>query len=44
MKGLRAALLGSLQGPDLLTTWRLLHRAGADRERIAAALPPASEP
>jgi glutamyl-tRNA synthetase len=46
MKGLRAALLGSLQGPDLLTTWRLLHQAGADRERIAAALPtpPASEP
>ena len=38
MKGLRAALLGSLKGPDLLTTWRLLHRIGSDRERIAAAL------
>jgi glutamyl-tRNA synthetase len=38
MKGLRAALLGSLKGPDLLTTWLLLHRIGSDRERIAAAL------
>ncbi len=38
MKGLRAALLGSLKGPDLLTTWLLLHRVGADRDRIAAAL------
>jgi glutamyl-tRNA synthetase len=38
MKGLRAALLGSLKGPDLLTTWLLLHRLGNDRERIAAAL------
>ncbi len=38
MKGLRAALLGSLKGPDLLTTWLLLHRLGSDRERIAAAL------
>nr|WP_286195460.1 glutamate--tRNA ligase [Synechococcus sp. CCAP 1479/9] len=38
MKGLRAALLGSLKGPDLLTTWLLLHRLGSDRERIATAL------
>ncbi len=38
MKGLRAALLGSLKGPDLLTSWLLLHRLGSDRERIAAAL------
>lgn len=38
MKGLRAALLGSLKGPDLLTTWLLLHRLGSDRERIAASL------
>ncbi len=38
MKGLRAALLGSLKGPDLLTTWLLLHRLGRDRERITAAL------
>nr|WP_199297218.1 glutamate--tRNA ligase [Synechococcus sp. FACHB-909] len=38
MKGLRAALLGSLKGPDLLTTWLLLHRLGSDRGRIATAL------
>jgi len=38
MKSMRAALLGSLQGPDLLDTWLLLHRLGSDRERIAAAL------
>ena len=38
MKSLRAALLGSLQGPDLLTTWLLLHRCGADRPRIARCL------
>ncbi|MFM7314168.1 MAG: glutamate--tRNA ligase, partial [Cyanobium sp.] len=38
MKSMRAALLGSLQGPDLLTTWLLLHRCGSDRARIEAAL------
>jgi len=38
MKSLRAALLGSLQGPDLLTTWLLLHRCGDDRPRIARCL------
>ncbi len=38
MKSLRAALLGSLQGPDLLATWLLLHRAGDDRSRIARCL------
>jgi glutamyl-tRNA synthetase len=38
MKSLRAALLGSLQGPDLLTTWQLLHRSGSDRPRLEAAL------
>ena len=38
MKSLRAALLGSLQGPDLLTTWRLLHRSGSDRPRLEQAL------
>ena len=38
MKSLRAALLGRLQGPDLLTTWRLLHRLGEDRRRIDAVL------
>jgi glutamyl-tRNA synthetase len=38
MKALRAALLGSLQGPDLLTSWQLLHQIGADATRLAAAL------
>ncbi|MGL6133131.1 MAG: glutamate--tRNA ligase [Prochlorococcaceae cyanobacterium] len=38
MKSLRAALLGSLQGPDLLTAWLLLHRSGDDRLRIARCL------
>ena len=38
MKSLRAALLGSLQGPDLVSTWLLLHRTGADRSRITASL------
>jgi glutamyl-tRNA synthetase len=38
MKSLRAALLGSLQGPDLLTTWLLLHRCGGDRPRLERAL------
>jgi len=34
MKSLRAALLGRLQGPDLITTWALLARLGNDRERL----------
>jgi len=38
MKSLRAALLGSLQGPDLQETWLLLHRLGEDRTRIARCL------
>ncbi|MFN7821080.1 MAG: glutamate--tRNA ligase [Cyanobacteriota bacterium] len=38
MKSLRAALLGALQGPDLLSSWQLLHPLGEDRERIAAAV------
>ncbi|MFM9072948.1 MAG: hypothetical protein ACKOOC_06045, partial [Cyanobium sp.] len=38
MKSLRAALLGSLQGPDLLTSWQLLHGMGEDQRRLAAAL------
>jgi glutamyl-tRNA synthetase len=39
MKSLRAALLGSLQGPDLLISWQLLHQIGEDQKRLAAALP-----
>ncbi len=38
MKSVRAALLGSLQGPDLLATWLLLHRSGDDRPRLARCL------
>ncbi len=39
MKSLRAALLGSLQGPDLVTTWRLLQASGEDRRRLERAQP-----
>jgi glutamyl-tRNA synthetase len=38
MKSLRAALLGSLQGPDLLASWQLLRPLGEDRERLKAVL------
>jgi glutamyl-tRNA synthetase len=34
MKSLRAALLGSLQGPDLLSTWLLLRRRRQDLPRL----------
>ena len=36
MKSARAALLGSLQGPDLLTTLVLLHRIGEAAPRLEA--------
>lgn len=38
MKGVRAALLGCLQGPDLLLSWELLHGVGEDGPRLQAAL------
>ena len=38
MKSLRAALLGSLQGPDLLTTWLLLMRSNDALPRIQRCL------
>lgn len=38
MKTLRAALLGSLQGPDLLSTWLLLQPSGEAAERIRRCL------
>ncbi|WP_225323128.1 glutamate--tRNA ligase [Synechococcus sp. RSCCF101] len=38
MKTLRAVLLGSLQGPDLLTTWGLLARVGEDIPRLQRGL------
>ncbi|MEB3362075.1 MAG: glutamate--tRNA ligase [Synechococcaceae cyanobacterium] len=37
MKSLRAALLGSLTGPDLVSSWVLLHAIGEDRPRLEAA-------
>ena len=38
MKTLRAALLGRLQGPDLITTWSLLARIGQDLPRLRRCL------
>jgi len=38
MKSLRAALLGRLQGPDLITTWCLLARIGEDLPRLQRCL------
>lgn len=38
MKGVRAALLGRLHGPDLLLSWELLHGVGEDDRRLRAAL------
>ncbi|MEC8442436.1 MAG: glutamate--tRNA ligase [Cyanobacteriota bacterium] len=38
MKSLRAALLGRLQGPDLISTWALLARIGEDRPRLLRCL------
>lgn len=38
MKSLRAALLGRLQGPDLLTTWSLLAKIGDDLPRLQRCL------
>ena len=38
MKTLRAALLGRLQGPDLITTWSLLARVGQDLARLRRCL------
>ena len=38
MKSLRAALLGRLQGPDLITTWSLLARINQDLPRLERSL------
>ena len=35
MKSLRAALFGTLNGPDLIQSWVLLSRFSKDRTRIA---------
>ena len=38
MKSLRAALLGTTKGPDLISTWLLLTRVGKDRNRLSRAI------
>ncbi len=38
MRSLRAALLGTMKGPDLLTTFGLLSEAGKSIKRIQASL------
>jgi len=38
MKSLRAALMGSLKGPDLKKSWLLLNSKGWDKPRIESAL------
>ncbi len=38
MKSLRAALLGSLQGPDLISSWALLAMMKKDKDRIKDCL------
>ena len=38
MKSLRAALFGTLNGPDLIKSWVLLSRLSKDRARISRFL------
>ncbi|MGF1568847.1 MAG: glutamate--tRNA ligase [Nodosilinea sp.] len=38
MKSLRAALMGALQGPDLMDSWLILRQRGFDQARLSAAL------
>jgi glutamyl-tRNA synthetase len=38
MKSLRAALMGSLQGPDLIESWWILRRRQVDVARLQGAL------
>lgn len=38
MKSLRAALMGELQGPDLIQSWCLLHQKSWDTRRLQQAL------
>jgi glutamyl-tRNA synthetase len=38
MRGLRAALMGTMHGPDLMQSWLLLHHKAQDRPRIQQAL------
>ncbi len=38
MRSLRAALMGDMQGPDLVESWVILHRRGFDQQRLEAAV------
>jgi glutamyl-tRNA synthetase len=38
MKSLRAALMGELQGPDLIQSWLLLNQKGWDKSRLQQSL------
>ena len=38
MRSLRAALMGDMQGPDLVESWVILHRRGFDQPRLEAAI------
>ena len=38
MKSMRAALMGDMQGPDLMESWLILHQRSFDQPRIAQAL------
>lgn len=38
MRSLRAALMGDMQGPDLVESWLILHQRGFDQGRLASAI------
>lgn len=38
MRTLRAALMGAMQGPEMVPSWLVLHRRGVDGDRLTAAL------
>ncbi|MEL7506542.1 MAG: glutamate--tRNA ligase [Cyanobacteria bacterium J06554_1] len=38
MRSLRAALMGDMQGPDLVESWLILHRRGFDQGRLERAI------
>lgn len=38
MRSLRAALMGEVQGPDLIQSWLLFHQKGVDGDRLQGAI------
>ena len=38
MRSLRAALMGDMQGPDLVESWLILHQRGFDQGRLEGAI------